>query len=54
MFYNAYENNEKYVKDEIEKDNPYDFESEMEPEDESRSYLLKKKTVGKNVKHLER
>lgn len=55
LFYNDYEPNEKYIKDEVEKDvSPYDIESEMEPEDESRSYLLKKKVVGKNSKHLER
>ena len=38
----------------VKNENPYDFESEMEPEDESRSYLLRKKEIGTNAKHLER
>jgi hypothetical protein len=51
VFYKELENNEKYVKDEVDNG---DDENEMEPEDESRSYLLRKKAISNESKPIER
>jgi hypothetical protein len=49
-FYNNLEKHEEYFKDEQDQ---FDYgDSEMEPEDESRTHLLKKKGVSKESKHL--
>lgn len=53
VFYNKLEKNEEYFKDEPDRFE-YGADSEMEPEDESRAHLLRKKAVSKENKHLER
>ena len=53
-FYNNLEKNEEFVKDDGSKSPSMSFESEMEAEDGSRTFLLKKKEVKTEEKHLER
>jgi hypothetical protein len=52
-FYNKLEKAEEYKKDDPVGEE-YGFDSEMEPEDESRTHLLKKKAISPQSKHLER
>ena len=51
-FYSQHEKKEQYRKDQLENNGDYGFESDMEAEDESRTFMLKKKQVEHGVKHL--
>ena len=53
VFYNKLEKKEECFRDEPERFE-YGADSSMEPEDESRAHLLRKKAVSKESKHLER
>ena len=53
VFYNKYEKNQAFQKDETDNFDQ-NLGSEMQPEDDSRTHLLRKKGVSKQSKHLER